>query len=109
MSSFDPGLEQPSAAGGYLADDENLLDDDLSFLQIAVTRMDSTLCEEMTNICRHVAGVLLIVMLLCWSWYSSSIRQFYAKYVSPNYTLIEYSEDEDGDGESDTTDDTPED
>ncbi|KAF4662033.1 hypothetical protein FOZ61_002785 [Perkinsus olseni] len=72
-SSYDLGIgiDPPSAAGGYLADDESILDDDLSFLQIAVTRMDSTLCEEMTSACRRAAlqidgwssGVLWIYVL----------------------------------------------
>ncbi|KAF4692016.1 hypothetical protein FOZ60_014341 [Perkinsus olseni] len=102
-SSYDLGIgiDPPSAAGGYLADDESILDDDLSFLQIAVTRMDSTLCEEMTSVCRRAAVVLFIILLLSWAWYSKSIREYYGKYVTPNYEPpAERGEEEE---DSDTT------
>ena len=61
-----------------IPDDEDFIDDDLGFLEIARDRVDKDLCDQLIAFCKTLLVLLSTILLMVWLIYRSSINHFYA-------------------------------
>ncbi len=58
-------------------DDDLLIIDDLSFLEIVQPRVDHELAEQLINFWRSSAFVLFVLLVIVWFYYRARIYLFY--------------------------------
>ena len=61
-----------------IPDDEDFIDDDLGFLEIARDRVDKDLCDQLIAFCKTLLVVLSTILLTVWLIYRSAISNFYS-------------------------------
>ncbi len=62
---------------GTVPDDDALINDDLSFLEVVQPRVDRELAEQLINFWRSTTFFLLILLAITWLYYRDRIYLFY--------------------------------
>ena len=60
-----------------IPDAEHLIEDDLSFLEIATYRVDDELCKQLISFWNTLLVLVICVLVVVWITYRSSIQHFY--------------------------------